>query len=36
MIRSSIAESWGVEDFLNFWLQLGMELKPEQAFSIAD
>jgi len=25
-----IVESWGVEDFLSFWQQLGMELKPKE------
>ena len=25
-----IVESWGVEDFLSFWMQLGMELKPKE------
>ena len=25
-----IAESWGIEDFLTFWMQLGMELRPKE------
>jgi len=29
--ESKIVESWGVEDFLSFWMQLGMELKPKEA-----
>ena len=29
--EGKIVESWGVEDFLSFWMQLGMELKSKEA-----
>jgi len=28
--EGKIVESWGVEDYLSFWMQLGMELKPKE------
>ena len=28
--EGKIVESWGIEDFLSFWMQLGMELKPKE------
>jgi len=28
--EGKIVESWGVEDFLSFWMQLCMELKPKE------
>jgi len=31
IVEGKIIESWGVEDFLSFWMQLGMELKPKGA-----
>jgi steroid delta-isomerase-like uncharacterized protein len=28
--EGKIVESWGIEDFLSFWMQLGMELTPKK------
>lgn len=31
--EGKIVESWGIEDYLSLWMQLGMELKPKEGDS---